>query len=126
MKRAAASLALVISIAACGSRPRPGEALAPKAVVLSRTDRARDSEELARRLHEAGYDVLRKSTTIARPTSSAAVYAVLDHPDRVGEVAKLLDEAGVKAEVLPFPYHASGGNFVVVWLGDDAASDARR
>ena len=125
MTRPALSLTLLVVLAACGSRPRPGEAGVPKAVVLSRTTRAADSETVARLLHDRGYDVLRKSTTIARPTSSAAVYAVLEHPDRVDEVTRLLAEAGVTAEVLPFPYHASGGNMIVVWLGEDAPDAAR-
>ena len=107
-------------LAGCPTRPFRGEEGAPRAVILSLAAQDRESETLARALHERGYDVLRKSTTIARPTSSAAVYAVLEHEDRVDEVARLLAEAGVAAEVLPFPYHAAGGNMVVVWLGEDA------
>jgi len=114
------ALCALLLLAACGSRPRRGEEAAPKAVVLSTTDRAQDSETVARVLHENGYEVLRKSTTIERARSTAAVYAVLENPERVDEIARLLADAGVAAEVLPFPSHATGGNMVVVWLGHDA------
>jgi predicted CoA-binding protein len=122
------ALCALLLLAACGSRPPRGEEAAPKAVVLSTADRAHDSEVVARALHESGYDVLRKSTTIARARSTAAVYAVLEHPERVDEVTQLLADAGVAAEVLPFPSHATGGNMVVVWLGQDAPAtpDARK
>jgi hypothetical protein len=106
--------------ARCGSRPHRGEEAAPRAVVLSTAARSGESENLARALHEDGFDVLRKSTTIVRPRSSAAVYAVLDDPERVERVTRILADAGVAAEVLPFPAHAAGGNIVVVWLGEDA------
>ena len=114
-----AVVALLVA-AGCGSRPNRGEEAAPRAVVLSTADRARGSEAVARALHDDGYDVLRKSTTIARERSSAAVYAVLEAPERVEQVKRLLTEAGVDAEILPFPHHATGGNMVVVWLGRDA------
>ncbi len=114
------ALGLVILAAGCGTRPWPGEELGPRAVVLSTSERAEDSERLAKALHDDGYDVLRKSTTIERPHSSVAVYAMRDDPSRVEEVARLLRETGIEAEVLPFPGHSTGGNRVVVWLGKDA------
>src|SRR5205823_4545008 len=107
-------------LAGCRSRPPRGEEGPPKAVVLSTAARAADSDMLARALHEDGYDVLRKSTTIERPRSSAAVYDVIDDPERPDRVRRLLADVGLLAEVLPFPYHQSGGNMVVVWLGADA------
>jgi len=114
------ALCALLLLAGCWSRPRRGEEAAAKAVVFSTTDRAHDSEALARVLHDAGYDVLRKSTTIERARSSAAVYAVIEDPERVERVTQLLADAGVTAEVLPFASHATGGNMVVVWLGQDA------
>jgi hypothetical protein len=115
-----AALVTLLVLAGCMSRPRRGEEAAPKAIVLSTVERAHDSEVVARALHEEGFDVLRKSTTIERARSSAAVYAVLENPDRVDKITRLLADAGVAAEVLPFPAHATGGNMVVVWLGKDA------
>jgi len=116
-----AAVCALLLAAGCGSRPHRGEEAAPKAVVLSTAARSGESENLARALHEDGFDVMRKSTTIARPRSSAAVYAVLDDPERVERVTRILADAGVAAEVLPFPGHAAGGNIVVVWLGEDAS-----
>jgi hypothetical protein len=118
------ALGLVILAAGCGTRPWAGEELGPRAVVLSTTERAEDSERLTKLLHENGYNVLRKSTTIERPHSSAAVYAMRDDPSRVEEIARFLREAGIEAEILPFPAHATGGNRVVIWLGKDAPTDA--
>jgi hypothetical protein len=122
------ALCALLLLVGCGTRPLRGEAGAPKAVVFSTTGRAHDSEVVAKLLHDDGYDVLRKSTTIERDRSSAAVYAVIDDPGRVERITSLLADAGVAAEVLPFPSHATGGNMVVVWLGDDAPApkdDAR-
>jgi hypothetical protein len=120
--RRIALVAFALALAACGSRPTRGEAGAPKAVVLSSTAKAAESERIAVALHERGYDVIRKSTTIVRDRSSAAVYGAHDTPERVDEITELLhDDLGLPIEILPFQQHATGGNFVVVWLGEDAA-----
>lgn len=120
MRRAAAVL-LLLTAAACGSRPLPGEDGPPRAVVLSLADQDALSATVARALNGHGYEVIRRSTTIRRERSSASVYGVRANPDRPGEVERILrEEAGVTIEVLPFQQHATGGNAVVVWLGADA------
>ena len=113
--------------AGCGSRPIRGEEGAPRAVVLCGTGQDEVSGSIARALNERGYDVLRKSTTLARSRSSMAVYDVRNHPERVDELTRLLhDDLGLPIEVLPFPRHATGGNAVVIWLGPDARPERWR
>ena len=116
-------LAAVLFVAAgCGSRPLRGEEGAPRAVILSTASGDAQSAALTKALHDRGYDVLRKSTTIPRDKTSAAVYGVREHPERIDEVAGVMKDVGLGfAEVLPFAQHATGGNIVVVWLGADAA-----
>jgi hypothetical protein len=122
MRRAAIAVLLLFSTAACGSRPRPGEEGAPRAVVLSLAEQDELSAKVARALNGHGYEVVRRSTTIRRERSSASVYGVRVYPERPGEVERILrDEAGLTIEVLPFQQHATGGNAVVVWLGSDAS-----
>lgn len=119
--RRAATAALLVLAAACGSRPKPGEEGAPRAVVLSLAEQDGLSGAVARALNDHGYEVIRRSTTIRRERSSASVYGVRLYPERPGEVERILrDEAGLTIEVLPFQQHATGGNAVVVWLGADA------
>ena len=121
MRRAAIAALLALSAAACGSRPAPGEDGPPRAVVFSLAEQDELSQTVARALNDQGYDVLRRSTTIRRERSAAAVYGVRAHPERPGEVERVLrDEAGLTIDVLPFQQRATGGNAVVVWLGDDA------
>ena len=121
MRRAAIAALLSLSAAACGSRPPPGEDGPPRAVVFSLAEQDELSQTVARSLNGHGYEVLRRSTTIRRERSSASVYGVRAHPERPGEVERILrDEAGLAIEVLPFQQRATGGNAVVVWLGDDA------
>jgi len=58
-----------------------------------------------------------------RDRSTAAVYGAHDFPDRAEDVARILhDELGLTIDVLPFQQHATGGNAVVVWLGNDDQS----
>ena len=121
MRRAAITAGLLLTLAACGSRPRPGEEGAPRAVVLSLAEQNDLSATVAHALNDHGYDVVRRSTTIRRERSSASVYGVRTYPERPGEVERILrEEAGLAVEVLPFQQHATGGNAVVVWLGSDA------
>jgi hypothetical protein len=121
MLRTLGLLALAAAAAGCGSRPPQAERGPARAVVLSTAAADAQSERIARALNEHGYEVVRKSTTIVREKSAAAVYAVHDHPDRPDEVARILhDELGLTIEVLPFQQHATGGNAVVVWLGREA------
>jgi hypothetical protein len=118
--------AILPVLAACGSRPMRGEEGAPRAVVLSTAAADAESQRIARAFNDHGYSVLRKSTTIVRDRSTAAVYGIHDFPDRVDEVAKILhDELGLAIDVLPFQQHATGGNAVVVWLGTDDGGQSR-
>jgi hypothetical protein len=120
MTRPIVLVAVLPLLAACGTRPLRGEAGAPRAVVLSTAAADAESDRIARALNDHGFDVVRKSTTIVRERSSAAVYAVRDNPDRVDDVTKILhDELGLPIDVLPFQQHATGGNAVVVWLGTE-------
>jgi hypothetical protein len=114
---------LLVVVVGCGSRPLRGEEGNPRAVILSTASLDAQSAALMSALSERGYDVSRKSTTIVRDKTSAAVYDVRKHPERVDEVSGVLKEVGLGfAEVLPFMQHATGGNIVVVWLGTDAAA----
>lgn len=120
MKLAAAAVLALGLCAGCGSRPIRGEEGPPRAVVLAGAEQDAVSDRIARALNERGYDVLRKSTSIARAHSSMAIYDVRNHPERVDELTGLLHEdLGFPIEVLPFPRHATGGNAVVIWLGPD-------
>jgi hypothetical protein len=123
--KAPALFAATLLLAGCSSRPFRGEEGAPRAVVFSLPAQDRQSEILARALHDLGYDVLRKSTPIVRPKTSVAVYDVKGRPERVREVSKLVEDLGMRPDevVLPFQQHATGGNIVVAWLGEDAAFD---
>lgn len=119
--RAALVLAALPFLAACGTRPLRGEAGAPRAVVLSTAAADAKSARIAHALYDHGFDVVRKSTTLVRDRSTAAVYGAHDAPDRVLDVTRILhDELGLAIDVLPFQQHATGGNAVVVWLGADA------
>jgi hypothetical protein len=122
MRLATITVVLFALVAAgCGSRPFPGDEGPPRAVVLSLAEQDDLSAKVSRALNGHGYEVLRRSTTIRRERSSAAVYGVRSFPERPGEVERILrDEAGLAIEVLPFQQRASGGNAVVVWLGADA------
>jgi hypothetical protein len=114
------SLVLPLLAAGCITRPMRGEEGAPRAVVLSRAEQDSVSSRLAQALHDRGYDVTRKSTTLRRAKSSMAIYDIRHHPERVDALARLVrDDLALPIEVLPFPQHATGGNAVVVWLGDD-------
>jgi|SRR6187455_2268044 len=107
-------------LAACGTRPIRGEEGSPRAVVLSTAAANAESERIARALNDHGFEVVRKSTTIVRERSTAAVYAARENPERVADVAQILhDELGLAIDVLPFQQHATGGNAVVVWLGTE-------
>jgi len=120
MPRAIVLCAVLPLLAACGTRPIRGEEGSPRAVVLSTAAADADSERIARALNDHGFAVVRKSTTIVRERSTAAVYGVRDFPDRVDNVARILhDELGLAIDVLPFQQHATGGNAVVVWLGTE-------
>ena len=123
MPRPIVLLAVLPLLAACGTRPLRGEAGPPRAVVLSLASADAESERIARALNDHGFDVVRKSTTIVRDRSTAAVYGAHDFPDRVESVTQILhDELGLAIDVLPFQQHATGGNAVVVWLGTDDQS----
>ncbi len=114
-------LPALLVVAGCGTRPFPGEAGAPKAVVIYAPSRAKDAHLAADLLHDAGYDVVARSTKLPRSRSSLAVYGVHERPERVDAVTHALADGGFALpEVLPFQQHATGGNVAVLWLADDA------
>lgn len=118
--RQAFPLVILAALAACGGRPLRGEEGAPKAVVLSTAGQDAVSQRIARALNDEGYDVVRKSTPIVRPRSTMSVYDARKQPERIVELTRLMrQELGVEIEVLPFQQHATGGNAVVIWLGED-------
>jgi hypothetical protein len=119
---AIAAGACLAGLAGCQGRPIRGEEGPPKAVVLCAAGQDELSSRIARALNEKGYDVVRRSTPIARSRSSMAVYDVRGNPDRVEDLTRLFDEElAFPIEVLLFQQHATGGNAVVIWLAPGAA-----
>ena len=108
------ALFALLTVAACSTPNRPFAG--GRAVVVHAPERAGDAVETAKRLRDAGFQVMvTQEGPAVRTRSSATVYDVGRRPELMDVVPPLLDPLPDVA-VEPSPHPGPGTTDLVVWL----------